>query len=182
MNVQNGPQMEKKYELSGHATCVKIFADLEGFLYCSTDGKARVEYTKPGRMSFAFKAHRIQTSTTNKYYEAYMVNDCAVHPNQAQGGIIVTAGSEGRVRFWDKDVRSGRRILERGRVPISALDLNHDGTLLAYAASYDWSKGSGEAGMYANDPQLKPAIMVRDSNWETRGPTPAPTFGWGGRR
>ncbi|TFK28176.1 hypothetical protein FA15DRAFT_665662 [Coprinopsis marcescibilis] len=55
--------------------------------------------------------------------------------------MIITAGSDGFIEFRDTETRGLTRSIGPAPAPISSLALNHDGSLLAYAISYDWSKG-----------------------------------------
>jgi hypothetical protein len=46
-------------------------------------------------------------------------------------------------------------------LPITSIEFNGDGSLMAYAHSYDWSKGHQGNDPAAADPKMKPNIMVR---------------------
>jgi len=59
------------------------------------------------------------------------------HPNNT----FVTAGSDGSMHFWDKDSKSRLKTGANLRSPISTARFSPDGSLLAYALGYDWSKG-----------------------------------------
>jgi len=167
MNLNNGPQM-----LNGvvnkdthQLTCVKIFANQSGFIVGGSDGRVKVEaIPKVGTSTpFTFKAHREEKQELNiKRTHLFPVNDAAVHPIRT--GSLITAGSDGCVHYWDINQR--RRLLSypRQNGPIVACEFNHDGNLFACARSYDWHKGFAGASMYTNDPQAKPAIIIRDSS------------------
>jgi len=66
-------------------------------------------------------------------------------------------GSDGRYGFWDKDARTKMKGSEQLDLPISACAINPAGTIFAYAASYDWSKGHEH-----NSPQHKNRILLRN--------------------
>ena len=57
-------------------------------------------------------------------------------------GTFSTAGSDGASNFWDKDSKQRLKAMARSNLPIPCCAFNHDGTVYAYAASYEWSKGA----------------------------------------
>ncbi len=72
----------------------------------------------------------------------YGVNAISFHP---QYGTFSTAGADGTISFWDKDVKQRLKSFPTVNVPIAATCFNRNGTIFAYAASYDWSKGHEHA-------------------------------------
>jgi len=68
----------------------------------------------------------------------YAVNAISFHPIH---GTFSTAGSDGSFHFWDKDAKHRLKGYPSVGGSISATDFNRDGTIFAYAVSYDWSKG-----------------------------------------
>ena len=82
-------------------------------------------------LNFSFKCHRDDKNV-------YSVNDISFHP---QYGTFSTAGSDGCFNFWDKDSKQRLKMTPSIGMPISATAFNHNGTIFAYAGSYDWSKG-----------------------------------------
>ena len=94
----------------------------------------------------------------------YAVNDINFHPVH---GTFSTAGSDGTVNFWDKDARTRLkskctplRAIELSLTLVPAFDpapgpitcsaFNRNGSIFAYAVSYDWSKG--HSGMTQGHP------------------------------
>ena len=75
------------------------------------------------------------------------MNSISFHPTF---GTFVTAGADGNYNFWDKDSKQRLKAMQKVSCPISCGDFNRDGTIYAYAASYEWSKG-GDNPM-ANQP------------------------------
>ncbi len=78
--------------------------------------------------------------------DIYAVNSMAFHP---QFGTFATAGSDGTYNVWDKD--SQQRLKAQNKctygtspAPIPCGNFNKDGSIYAYAVSYDWSKGYSE--------------------------------------
>lgn len=57
-------------------------------------------------------------------------------------GTFTTAGSDGAYNFWDKDSKQRLKAMSRSSQAIPCSAFNHDGTIFAYASSYDWSKGA----------------------------------------
>ncbi len=56
-------------------------------------------------------------------------------------GTFSTGGSDGSFQFWDKERKCRLKEYPSAGAPISATGFNMDGTIFAYAVSYDWSKG-----------------------------------------
>jgi mRNA export factor len=57
-------------------------------------------------------------------------------------GTFSTAGADGTISFWDKDSKQRlKQFPQNVGNTISATAFNKTGTIFAYAASYDWSKG-----------------------------------------
>ena len=46
------------------------------------------------------------------------------------------------MNFWDKDSKQRLKAMAKCAAPIPACAFNMDGSMLAYAVSYDWSKGA----------------------------------------
>jgi mRNA export factor len=59
---------------------------------------------------------------------------------------MATCGSDGTFAFWDKDSKSRVKAFERipVRGPITCGKFSADGSMFAYAQSYDWHKGANE--------------------------------------
>jgi mRNA export factor len=92
-------------------------------------------------------------------------------------------GSDGIIHFWDKDSRtrlkskslclpftlSGSHIsvaFERAPGPISATTFNRNGSIFAYAISYDWSKG--HSGMTPGHPNKVMLHACKDDETKKR--------------
>jgi len=61
-----------------------------------------------------------------------------VHPTY---GTFSTCGSDGSFQFWDKERKCRLKEYLSAGGTISASGFNWDGSVFAYAISYDWSKG-----------------------------------------
>ncbi|KAK9456443.1 WD40-repeat-containing domain protein [Dipodascopsis uninucleata] len=113
-----------------------------GFAVGSIEGRCSFQYVDDKdqtRWGFSFRCHR-DNATTGARTETnvYSVNAINFHP---QFGTFSTAGSDGSFHFWDKD--SKHRLKGYGSLgaSIPATAFNRNGTIFAYALSYDWSKG-----------------------------------------
>lgn len=111
----------------------------DGFAVGSIEGRCGVQYVseiQQKQYGFSFKCHRVQKP--NKEVDIYAVNSIVFHPVY---GTFVTAGADGSFSFWDKDSRHRLRGFPSLGAPVSVVNFNRNGSLFAYALSYDWSKG-----------------------------------------
>jgi mRNA export factor len=102
------------------------------------------------RKNFSFKCHREEDE--NKVWKCYAVNAIDFHPQQ---GTFVTGGADGAMHVWDKDAKNRISTFATVGTPITSLAFNHAGDMLAYAVSYDWSKGHAY-----NTPQTVKKVMI----------------------
>ncbi|KAJ3161913.1 hypothetical protein HDU88_007144 [Geranomyces variabilis] len=112
-----------------------------GFTFGTIEGRIQIQYLEdktPGR-SFSFKCHRENKATQ----EVFAVNSLAYHPHY---GTFASGGSDGGVNFWDGN---SKQRLKNFNSPIpgqiTAVAFNGNGSIFAYAAGYDWSKGHEHA-------------------------------------
>jgi len=117
--------------------CVTCFPDKNGYLVGSIEGRVAVQHVEDNMSSknFTFKCHRVDN------HEIYPVNSVAFHPKYH---TFVTAGGDGTFNFWDKDSKQRLKAMARCNNSIPACCFNNDGSLYAYAVSYDWSRGYSE--------------------------------------
>jgi len=113
---------------------ISCFPDSSGFALGSIEGRVAIHHYHENQQmkNFAFKCHRNET-------EIFAVNSISFHPGW---GTFATAGSDGTFNFWDKDSKQRLKPFHPCPVPISAGAFNSDGSIYAYACSYDWSKGA----------------------------------------
>ncbi|KAI5452041.1 RNA export factor gle2 [Naganishia albida] len=147
----------KESPLKMQTRVITAFPSGDGYAVGSVEGRVAIQYAdeKNQAQNFSFKCHRGdpvanasirgQTDTA-----VYAVN--AIEFNRAHG-TFVTAGSDGTLSFWDKDQRTrlktyNTKDLQNGdanqkipATPIVDASFSKDSNLLAYAFSYDWSKG-----------------------------------------
>jgi WD40 repeat protein len=119
---------------------VSCFPDAKGYAIGSIEGRVGIQYVedKAPSMSFTFKCHRQDT-------KVYSVNAISFHPVY---GTFSTAGSDGTFSFWDKDSRQRLKSQPSVNSPISSTCFNRNGSIFAYAVSYDWSKVSFVLSIY----------------------------------
>lgn len=112
--------------------CISIFPDKSGFAVGSVEGRVAISHVAEKDLSknFAFKCHRQEN-------DIYAVNSIAFHPY----GTFATAGSDGVYTYWDKDAKQRLKLFQRNQNSITAATFNNNGSIYAYALSYDWSKG-----------------------------------------
>ncbi|KAJ4950695.1 hypothetical protein NE237_027527 [Protea cynaroides] len=169
-NLQN-PQAEFKRitsPLKYQTRCVAAFPDQQGFLVGSIEGRVGVHHLDDSQQSknFTFKCHR-------EGNEIYSVNALNFHPVHH---TFATSGSDGAFNFWDKDSKQRLKAMSRCTQPIPCSSFNNDGSLFAYAVSYDWSKGAENH----NPATAKNYIFLHvPQDTEVKG---KPRIGTGGRK
>ncbi|KDD73795.1 hypothetical protein H632_c1831p1 [Helicosporidium sp. ATCC 50920] len=116
--------------------CVACFPDTAGYLVGSVEGRVAVQHVEESMAAknFTFKCHRDGA-------EVHAINSISFHP---QYGTFVTTGSDGGFSFWDKDTKQRLKAMQKTGAPIPCGAYNRDGSLYAYAVSYDWSKGHAD--------------------------------------
>ena len=146
------------------------FPDGSGYAVGSVEGRASVQHIDPLKSgnNFAFKCHRDAATS-------YGVNCIRFHPKYAI--TFATAGSDGVVAFWDKESRQRLEYLPSVNSPISAISFSRDGSLLAYAISYDWSGGHEQYNANA-----KNSVMIHRLTESEVRPRPTPSSAYTRRR
>jgi len=162
----NSPQSVYKQIVSPlkyQTRCVAAFPDKSGYLVGSIEGRVAVQHVEENQAgrNFTFKCHRDQD-------QIYAVNACAFHPVH---GTFATMGSDGCYNFWDKDSKQRLKAMPRCAAPIPCGAFNMDGSMLAYAASYDWSKGA-EAHNVASAQNAIYLHATQDAECKPRPRTP----------
>ncbi|KAF8896566.1 WD40-repeat-containing domain protein [Infundibulicybe gibba] len=113
-------------------------------------GRVAIQYVeeKDATNNFSFKCHRRDATPNGKDQGlVYAVNDISFHPVH---GTFSTCGADGTIHFWDKDARTRLKTFDMAPGPIAATTFNRNGSIFAYAVSYDWSKG--HSGMTPTHP------------------------------
>ena len=156
--------------LKYQSRCVACFPDQQGFCLGSIEGRVAVHHVhdRDSSKNFAFKCHRDNQ-------DIYAVNHIAFHPTLWR---IATTGSDGTFNPQDKDSRQRLEAFGKCNLAHPVGAFNRDGTIFAYAVSYDWSKGSEHYNPKTNHllhPVPEAEIKSRNSG-KPRG------FGGSGRR
>lgn len=105
------------------------------------------------RKNFSFKCHRDDAKNV------YSVNDISFHPVY---GTFSTAGSDGLINIWDKDRKQRLKEYPKVNGTVSCTAFNRNGSILAYAISYDWSKVSMTSIFFFQ--LFESFIVFRDTN------------------
>jgi len=170
INVINLSDPTKFYKtiqspLKWQTRAISCFTGGEGFAVGSIEGRCAIQYVeeKDSSMNFSFKCHRDlpQNNITN----VYSVNAISFHPVH---GTFSTAGSDGTFHFWDGVAKHRLKGYPSVGGTISASAFNKDGTIFAYAISYDWSKGYA-----SNTPQYPNKVMLHPVNGDECKPRPS---------
>jgi len=147
---------------------VSCFPDASGFAVGSIEGRCAIQYVdeKNSGMNFSFKCHREAPSATgsNNGTNVFSVNAISFHPTY---GTFSTAGSDGTFHFWDKDAKHRLKGYPAVGGTIPATTFNRNGTIFAYAVSYDWSKGH-----VGNNPQYPNKVMLHPIKDDEAKPRP----------
>ena len=125
---------------------VSCFTDATGYAIGSIEGRCAIQYVeeKDATNNFSFKCHRDSPQGTRDISNVYAVNAISFHPVH---GTFSTAGSDGTFHFWDGNAKHRLKGYPFVGGTISATGFNRQGSVFAYAVSYDWSQG------FAKNPQ-----------------------------
>ncbi|KAF8980646.1 hypothetical protein BGZ46_003917 [Entomortierella lignicola] len=120
---------------------ISCFNNGAGYGIGSIEGRVAIQYVedKDASLNFSFKCHREGGQTARDKATVYSVNCINWHPIH---GTFSTAGADGAFAFWDKDSRQKLKSFPKVGNPISSTCFNRNGSIFAYAISYDWNKAS----------------------------------------
>lgn len=126
------PVREVESSLKCQTRSIGMFKNKVGWAIGSVEGRVATQYSDPSdTTAFSFKCHRDDKNV-------YSVNSIAVHP---KFDTFATSGSDGNITTWDKESRQRLKNFGNVNMPIPSICWSRDGSLLAYAVSYDWHKG-----------------------------------------
>jgi mRNA export factor len=152
-----------------------------GYAIGSIEGRVGFQYTHTNddKKSFSFKCHRVDipagsmgAPATTGSQNVFPINTITFHKIQ---GTFCTGGGDGSITFWDGVARTklktfSAKDLQNGDTearppvwgtPIVSTSFNHSCDILAYAMSYDWSKGHGGVPPAGNNPTKIMLHMVK---------------------
>ncbi|EFJ10886.1 hypothetical protein SELMODRAFT_235429 [Selaginella moellendorffii] len=163
-NLTNPRQEFKRIQspLKFMTRCVSTFPDKQGFLVGSIEGRVAIQHIDDAQQSknFTFKCHR-------EANDVFSVNAINFHP---VFGTFATSGSDGAFNFWDKDSKQRLKAFQRCSLPIPCSTFNYDGTIFAYAVSYDWSRGAENHVPGSNNYILLHPILEAEIKSKPRAP------------
>lgn len=136
----------------------------------SIEGRCGIQYideVQNSSKNFSFKCHRHSVTTPRAESQVYSVNAISLHPVYS---TLSTAGSDGTFHIWDTDAK--HRLKGFGPVGsnITATAFNRNGSIFAYAMSYDWNKGHQQNSQQfpnivkfhaTSDEEVKPRLKKR---------------------
>ena len=171
INIVNLSEPTKFYKamqspLKWQTRVVSCFTDSSGFAVGSIEGRCAIQYVeeKDQASNFSFKCHRETPAGLSNASNVYAVNAISFHPVH---GTFSTAGSDGTFHFWDKDAKHRLKGYPQVGGTISATTFNRNGSIFAYAVSYDWSKG------YSSNTQAYPTkVMMHGVSGDEAKPRP----------
>lgn len=140
--------------LKWQTKCIACYPSGESYAITSIEGRCGIQYIDPNvspHSSFSFKCHRQPVTSPRSETLVYSVNSICVHPIY---GTLSTSGSDGSFHFWDTDSKHRLKAYPNAGSIITSTAFNKNGTIFAYALSYDWSKGYQH-----NNPQQYPNVV-----------------------
>ncbi|KAI9829021.1 MAG: RNA export factor gle2 [Thelocarpon impressellum] len=171
INIVNLSEPTKFYKsiqspLKWQTRVVSCFADSSGFAVGSIEGRCAIQYVeeKDQPSNFSFKCHRETPTNQRDVANVFSVNAISFHPVH---GTFSTAGSDGTFHFWDKDAKHRLKGYPQVGGTIPATAFNRNGSIFAYAVSYDWSKGYS-----SNTPQYVTKVMMHGVGPDEAKPRP----------
>ncbi|CCE63172.1 hypothetical protein TPHA_0E00770 [Tetrapisispora phaffii CBS 4417] len=129
--------------LKWQTRAIACFNRGDSYAIGSIEGRCAIRYVddmQQKNLGFSFKCHRQNQNNNSMHANIYPVNSIAVHPVY---GSFATAGSDGTFHFWDKDHRHRLKAFPSQNATIPVVNFNRNGSVLAYALSYDWFQGYG---------------------------------------
>ena len=146
INIVNLNAPQKFYKtiqspLKFQTRVVSCFPDASGFAVGSIEGRCAYQYVEESQASlnYTHRCHReTRVGLNQEVTNVYAVNAISFHP---QYGTNSTAGSDGTFHFWDKDAKQRLKGFAAAGGTITSTAFSRQGTIFAYAVSYDWSQG-----------------------------------------
>eukprot|EP00922_Rhytidocystis_sp_ex-Travisia-forbesii_P051956 GHVS01077117.1.p1 GENE.GHVS01077117.1~~GHVS01077117.1.p1 ORF type:complete len:413 (+),score=61.70 GHVS01077117.1:178-1239(+) len=140
---------------------ISLFANMQkpGFAIVEIAGRCGVQYfeRKEPKEDFTFRCHRMPER--GQMDSIYAVNSVDTNP---KFNTLVTSGADGTIVFWDKDNKQRLKSFENVGAPIVDGKFHPEGTIFAYAISYDWHKGYDQPAMMNSQNKVLVHMMVEE--------------------
>jgi len=140
--------------------CITLFHDLKGFSASSTAGRCDISELIPqfeGLFAkskiITFKCHKDDHGTANPI-KLYPVHSVAFNPTSKYN--LITAGGNGKLHFWDYQVKTKTSTIDTKGIPITRAAYSPDGEFMAYASGYDWAAGIEKSMLYKTNVYVHP--------------------------
>jgi mRNA export factor len=145
-------------------SCFPASVGGDGYAVGSIEGRVGIQYAHQAdeKKNFSFKCHRVDIPASqiappaqSGSQNVFPINSITFHKTQ---GTFCTGGGDGSLTFWDGMARTKLKAFSAKELgngdpdnrpnpiwgtPIVSASFNHTNEILAYAMSYDWSKGHG---------------------------------------
>jgi len=138
--------LDSPLKVGTQLTSIRFFPGLKGIGISGNDGRcnvSRIERLSDGGFYLdnimTFKAQKLEEGDRR---ELYQVNTIGFHPNR-RGDFCYTAGSEGKMYYWDIQRKSKTAEFDFKGAPVSQAEIDPSGKFMAYALGYDWARGIG---------------------------------------
>lgn len=137
----------------------------DGYAVGSIEGRCAIAPLKetPGSVAYSFRCHRDNPQPSDsKPISIHAINSISFHPKHGQNGVMASAGNDGVINFWNIADRERLMFYPNPGNTISSTAFNQSGNILAYAVSYDWSRGFDVAAAQQPNRIMLHAVMPGD--------------------
>ena len=124
-------------------TSIALSPSKTRIMVASSDGRTNVSRIEETSTSYkainilTFKSHISDQGGANRI--TYSVHDVGFHPTSEY--FLYTAGADGKLVFWDQQAKNKIRQFNFSSVSVTRAKLSPDGSLMAYALGYDYTRG-----------------------------------------
>ncbi|KAI9290789.1 WD40 repeat-like protein [Neoconidiobolus thromboides FSU 785] len=133
--------------------CISAYSSPRlGYFYGTASGAIYEKVVEPNKMGISNngdrankKAHMRSTSYS------YSVNKMCIHPSQQ---YLCSGGSDGKINIWSRESFVRLSYFDFKDNPVTALNFDSSGQILAYATGYEWKKG------YQYHKNITPALAL----------------------
>ncbi|KAK4741401.1 hypothetical protein SAY87_024989 [Trapa incisa] len=146
----DGPLQSRNSKVGSRIRCITSASSVRGYAIGSIDGRVGVEVFATSTSTDTEYTFRCHPRAKNGNNHVVSVNDIMFNPRLP--GSFVTGDNEGYVVMWDSQSR--KKLFELPKFPnsVASLSYNHNGDVLAIAASYTYQE--------ANELEELPQIFI----------------------